>query len=69
MFVGLQGSGKTTTCSKVTCIESLCVALFFFPRGGGGNWTPLVGFSCSSVLLVLPGRCPIQNRDSFDRGF
>lgn len=36
MFVGLQGSGKTTTCSKVTCSESvwMCVVFVsFFVRG------------------------------------
>lgn len=30
MFVGLQGSGKTTTCSKVTGTEVVCVGVGFF---------------------------------------
>lgn len=45
MFVGLQGSGKTTTCSKVTYSGSLCMVFglfvgFFLLGEAGGHWAP-----------------------------
>lgn len=47
MFVGLQGSGKTTTCSKVTCSESLCIVFCLFVGGffcGGERFWGVFGF-------------------------
>ena len=47
MFVGLQGSGKTTTCTKV-CV-CVCVSVFVFMQGciwgRGGHLPPLGNLS------------------------
>lgn len=55
MFVGLQGSGKTTTCSKVTCSEFLCMVFglfgFFFSLGKVG----VIGLLRSDWLVISAG--------------
>lgn len=56
MFVGLQGSGKTTTCSKVTCTESVCLLFFFFFSSGKVVITGLLWYGLVVICAVSISR-------------